>query len=107
MPGTFLRLVEGWGWGVVVGVLAGAALAPSPLAEATLFIEPARMSPTANTPGRDSGHTTWRKASHLLEYRSFAASTRRLSIRSRATYKGSAVNGMKFARSSARSSPGP
>jgi len=33
--------------------MRGTTEAPSPLAEATRFIEPARMSPTANTPGTD------------------------------------------------------
>ena len=50
----------------------------------------------ANTPGYDSGRTTLRNACAFVAYRSFAASISRLSIRSSATYSGSAVNGMKL-----------
>jgi hypothetical protein len=50
----------------------------------------------ANTPGMESGSVTRRKAWSRLAYRSVAASMRRGSIRSSATYRGSTTNGRKL-----------
>ena len=51
--------------------MRGTTLAPSPVAEATRFMDPDRMSPTAKTPGADvasvSGGTGPPQASHGIE----------------------------------------
>src|SRR4030095_6168798 len=54
------------------------------------------ISTPADTPGSDSGNTTLRKALARLANRSWAASTRLGSTRSRATYSGRTMNGREL-----------
>jgi hypothetical protein len=74
----------------VPGPPSTSALMKSPAAGTNVRIA------AATIPGSESGKTTVRNACQRLAYRSFAASTCRLSIRSSEAYSGSAAKGRKL-----------